>query len=298
MPWTPAQIPDQTGRVAIVTGANSGIGFHTARHLAEKGAEVVLACRNMTKAADAVERIRSGCPGAQVRASELDLSELNSVAAFAERLLSEQPRLDLLINNAGVMIPPYTLTSDGHELQFATNHLGHFALTGRLLERLMATAKSKIVTVSSLAHNGGRIRFDDLQFGQRYSPWGAYSQSKLANLLFTFELDRRLRTAGSTSAAVAAHPGYTSTGITQASSWMDYFTPWTGQSADLGSWPTLRAATDPHAEGGSYWGPRWLFQIWGAPKRVGSSRISRDEILAERLWSVSEELSGVRYIER
>lgn len=296
MPWTPAQIPDLTGRVAIVTGANSGIGFHTARHLAEKGADVILACRNLSKAEDALGRIQEGFPDARVRIRELDLSELASVQAFAEQTLAEQTRIDLLINNAGIMIPPYAQTSAGHELQFATNHLGHFALTGRLIERLMDTAGSKIVTVSSLAHNTGRIRFDDLQSQHRYRPWGAYAQSKLANLLFTFELDRRLRSAGSCTAAVAAHPGYTSTGITQASSWMDYFTPWTGQSANLGSWPTLRAATDDEAVGGSYWGPRWLFEIWGAPKRVGSSRASRDPAVAQQLWSVSEDLSGVRYI--
>ena len=297
MPWTPAQIPDLSGRLAIVTGANSGIGFHTARHLAEKGAEVILACRNMAKAEDALERIRQGHASARVQASALDLSELASVEAFAERTLAAQPRIDLLINNAGIMIPPYGQTSAGHELQFATNHLGHFALTGRLIPRLMTTERSKVVTVSSLAHNTGRIRFDDLHFARRYRPWGAYAQSKLANLLFTYELDRRLRSAGSGTTAVAAHPGYTATGITQASSWMDYFTPWTGQSADLGSWPTLRAATDDEAEGGSYWGPRWLFGIWGAPKRVRSSRASRDEATAARLWSVSEELSGVRYFQ-
>jgi NAD(P)-dependent dehydrogenase (short-subunit alcohol dehydrogenase family) len=295
MPWTPAQIPDQTGRVVIVTGANSGIGFHTARHLAEKGAEVILACRNMDKAEAALARIREGCAAANVRASELDLSELASVENFAERTLSEQTRLDLLINNAGIMIPPYGQTSAGHELQFATNHLGHFALTGRLLERLDSTEASKVVTVSSIAHRRGRIRFEDMQFERRYSPWGAYGQSKLANLLFTYELDRKLKAAGSKTSAVAAHPGYASTGITQSSSWMDYFTPWTGQSADLGSWPTLRAATDATAESGSYWGPRWLFQIWGAPKRVGSNRASRDKAVAARLWSVSEELSGVSY---
>jgi len=282
--------------VAIVTGANSGIGFHTARHLAQRGAEVILACRNMSKAESAIGRIREGCPTAAVRASELDLSELASVAAFSERTIAEQTRIDLLINNAGIMIPPHGQNSAGHELQFATNHLGHFALTGRLIGHLMATEGSRVVTVSSIAHNTGRIRFDDLQFARRYKPWAAYAQSKLANLMFTFELDRRLKAVGSTTSAVAAHPGYTSTGITQASSWMDYFTPWTGQSADLGSWPTLRAATDDEAEGGSYWGPRWLFQIWGAPKRVGSSRASRDQHAAERLWSVSEDLSQVRYI--
>ena len=297
MPWTPAQIPDQTGRVVIVTGANTGIGFHTAKHLAEKGADVILACRNMTKAASALERIREVAPSAMVSTSELDLSEPASVEAFAERTLVEQTRLDLLINNAGIMIPPYRLNSAGHELQFATNHLGHFALTGRLIEALTGTKGSRIVTVSSLAHNTGRIRFDDLQFSRRYKPWAAYAQSKLANLLFTFELDRRLKTIGAETSAVAAHPGYTSTGITQSSSWMDYFTPWTGQSADLGSWPTLRAATDAEVEGGSYWGPRWLFEIWGAPKRVSSSRASRDQAVAERLWAVSEALSGVRYIQ-
>lgn len=297
MPWTPTQIPDQTGRVVIVTGANSGIGFHTAKHLAAQGAEVILACRNMTKAASALARIHEASPSATVSTSELDLSEPASVEAFAERMLAEQTRIDLLINNAGIMIPPYGQNSAGHELQFATNHLGHFALTGRLIGHLMATEGSRVVTVSSLAHNTGRIRFDDLQFARRYKPWAAYAQSKLANLLFTFELDRRLKAVGAKTSAVAAHPGYTSTGITQSSSWMDYFTPWTGQSADLGSWPTLRAATDGDVEGGSYWGPRWLFEIWGAPKRVGSSRASRDQAIAERLWSVSEELSGVRYIQ-
>lgn len=295
MPWTPSDIPSLRGRVAVITGGNSGIGLHTARLLAERGAEVILACRNSEKAAVASDLIRSQVPAARVQALALDLSELASVEAFAEKLRTLKARLDLLINNAGIMIPPYHQTSAGHELQFATNHLGHFALTGRLLGLLEETAGSRVVTVSSLAHRQGRIHFDDLQSERRYSPWGAYAQSKLANLLFTFELDRRLRAAGSSTTALAAHPGYSATGITQASWWMDYFTPWTAQPAHLGAWPTLRAACDPQAEGGSYWGPRWLFQIWGAPIRVGSSRASRDEETARKLWDCSERLTGVTY---
>ncbi len=296
MPWTPDDISDQTGRIAIVTGANSGIGFHTAAHLAAKGATVLLACRNTEKANAARERIRTAVPDSTVVVSTVDLADLSSIEQFADRTLSTHASIDLLINNAGIMIPPYGTTVQGHELQFGTNHLGHFALTGRLLPGLLNSPESRVVTVASTANRFGRIDFDDLNHQKRYIPWEAYGQSKLANLLFGFELSRRLESHHPALLSTVAHPGFTSTAITRQSWWMPTFTPMFGQNPDLGSWPTLRAATDATAGPGSYWGPRWFFELWGAPVKVSSSRASRDTEAAARLWAISEKLTGVRYL--
>lgn len=296
MAWTPDQIPDQAGRTAVVTGANGGIGFHTAALLAAHGAHVVLACRNLEKAHAAADSIRSSHPESKVSVEQLDLASLCSVADFAGRFTATHKTLDILVNNAGVMIPPYTQTSDGFELQFATNHLGHFALTGRLMTLLLSTPNSRVVNVSSLAHRRGRMRFDNLNAERRYKPWVAYGQSKLANLLFTYELDRRLRAQGASLTTTAAHPGFAATNITSQSAWMTKATPFFGQKADMGAWPTVRAATAPEAVGGSYWGPRWFFQLWGSPKRVGSSRASRDIAQATELWARSEALTGVQFL--
>jgi NAD(P)-dependent dehydrogenase (short-subunit alcohol dehydrogenase family) len=294
MPWTPDIIPDQSGRIAIVTGSNSGIGLHTARILAEKGAHVVMACRNLDKANTAAEIMRNNNAGIKLSVEHLDLSDLSNVLAFSEQYKARNQNLDLLINNAGIMIPPYSQTTAGAELQFATNHLGHFALTGQLIDTLRATPHSRVVTVSSLAHRRGRIRFEDLNWSRSYSPWGAYGQSKLANLLFCFELDRRLRLTQATTTSVAAHPGFTSTNITAGSSWMHSAAPLFAQPAEWGAWPTLLAATAIEATGGSFWGPRW--GLWGAPRRVSSSGRSRNTNTAARLWTCSEELSGVHYL--
>jgi len=295
MPWTPNEMPNLEGKTAIVTGANGGIGFHTARILASKGAHVVMACRNMEKAERALDALHAELPSAKAEISPLDLADLDNVKAFCVRFKQDHRALDLLVNNAGIMIPPHTLTKAGHEIQFATNHLGHFALTGHLLDRLIQAPAARVVTVSSLAHNWGKIRFDDLHWEKKYNMWGAYGQSKLANLLYTFELDKRLRVSGSSTRALAAHPGFTSTDITRESTWMHKGMPLAAQSATLGAWPTVRAATDPDADGGTYWGPRWCFQIWGAPKQVGCTRAAKNPATANRLWEVSESLTDVRY---
>ena len=296
MDWNPNDMPSQRARTAVVTGSNSGIGFHAAAHLARAGAHVVLACRNDAKATAARARILAECPTASVAVSLLDLTDLSSIRAFADRTRTDHKTVDLLINNAGVMIPPYGMTSDGFELQFGTNHLGHFALTGLLLPSLMNAKDGRIVTVSSNAHRFGRINFKDPNHRRRYIRWEAYGQSKLANLLFAFELNRRLRAQGASLTSTAAHPGFASTNIVRESVWMPTVSPLFGQSSDAGSWPTLRAATDPAADGGSYWGPKWFFQLWGPPVRVRTTRAATDEAAARRLWALSEELTGVEYL--
>jgi NAD(P)-dependent dehydrogenase (short-subunit alcohol dehydrogenase family) len=297
--WTAADIPDQTGRTAVITGANTGLGYETAAALAGRGARVVLAVRNLEKGKQAVARITAATPGAEVELQELDLTSLESVRAAAARLRSGHDRIDLLINNAGVMYTPRSTTKDGFELQFGTNHLGHFAFTGLLLDRLVPVA-SRVVTVSSIGHRiRAAIHFDDLQWERRYSRVGAYGQSKLANLLFTYELQRRLAPHG-TTIAVAAHPGGSNTElmrnlprpIAAASSLL--VEPLM-QGADLGALPTLRAATDPGVLGGQYFGPDGFQEMRGYPKVVASSAQSHDVELQRRLWAVSEELTGVVY---
>ncbi len=298
--WTAADIPDQTGRTAVITGANTGLGYETAAALAGRGARVVLAVRNLEKGKQAVARITAATPGAEVELQELDLTSLESVRAAAAQLRSGHDRIDLLINNAGVMYTPRSTTKDGFELQFGTNHLGHFAFTGLLLDRLLPVAGSRVVTVSSMGHRiRAAIHFDDLQWEHRYSRVGAYGQSKLANLLFTYELQRRLAPHG-TTIAVAAHPGGSNTElmrnlprpIAAASSLL--VEPLM-QGADLGALPTLRAATDPGVLGGQYFGPDGFQEIRGYPKVVSSSAQSHDVELQRRLWAVSEELTGVVY---
>lgn len=295
MPWTEADVPDQFGRVAIVTGANTGIGFETARVLAERGAEVVLACRDARKGEDAAQRIRAVAPSAQVGFQALDLADLDSVEAFAERFTAERRRLDLLINNAGVMVPPAGRTTQGFELQFGINHLGHFALTGRLLPRLAATPGARVVNIASLAHRIGRIRFDDLQFDNGYEPWPAYGQSKLANLLFTLALQGRVEAAGLDVRAVAAHPGWTGTDLQRNSPFADLLGPVLAMRPAMGALPTLRAATDPDARGADYYGPNGFQELRGHPVRVGRSRAALDVPVATRLWNESEALTSVHY---
>lgn len=302
--WSAADIADQTGRVAVVTGANSGIGLVTARELARAGADVVLACRDERKGEAAAAEVRVHGPGSASFAA-LDLADLDSVRAFAERFASTHDRLDLLVNNAGVMAIPLRLTADGFEMQLGTNHLGHFALTGLLLERLLATAAARIVTVSSIVHKRGRINFEDLNGERHYDGAKAYGQAKLANLLFTFELDRRLRAAAAAPISVAAHPGYSATNLqlvgpqmqgsrlTEAA--MRIANAIVAQSPEAGALPTLYAATFPGLEGGSYVGPDGPLEMRGRPKLVGASARARNTEDAARLWTVSEELTGVRY---
>ena len=297
--WTTADIPDQTGRVAVITGANTGLGYETARALAERGGHVVLAVRNLEKGKDAVARITAASPRADVALQELDLTSLDSIRAAARQLRSDHDRIDLLVNNAGVMYTPKSTTKDGFELQFGTNHLGHFAFTGLLLDKLLPVAGSRIVTVSSIGHRiRADIHFDDLQWERSYNRVSAYGQAKLANLLFTYELQRRLAPHGTTIAA-AAHPGGSNTELIRnlprlAAAVYPVLEPLFQDSA-MGALPSLRAATDPGVLGGQYYGPDGFAQTRGYPKLVSSSRKSHDVDLQRRLWAVSEELTGVVY---
>ncbi len=297
--WTSADVPDQSGRVAIVTGANSGLGYDTAAVLADKGAHVVLAVRNLDKGRQAADRIKATSPNAVVALQELDLSSLDSVRKAADELRAAHPRIDLLINNAGVMyVPTRETTKDGFEMQFGTNHLGHFALTGQLLDHMLSVDGSRVVTVSSVGHRiMARIHFDDPHLTRRYNRVEAYGQSKLANLMFTYELQRRLKLKGAPTLALAAHPGFSDTELMR---YLPDFIPaflWkvATQPADKGALPTLRAATDPDATGGQYYGPDGIGEVKGYPKVVASSAQSHNEDLQRRLWTMSEELTGVTY---
>jgi NAD(P)-dependent dehydrogenase (short-subunit alcohol dehydrogenase family) len=299
--WTAAEVPDQSGRVAVITGANTGIGYEAALVLAGKGAKVVIAVRNRDKGARAVDTIKRAHPAADVTVQELDLASLASVRSAAEGLKSALPRIDLLINNGGVMYPPKQVTADGFELQFGTNHLGHFAFTGLLLDKLVDVAGSRVVTVASMAHrNLADIHFDDLQWQRRYNRVAAYGQSKLANLMFTYELQRRLAATGAPTIAVAAHPGISNTELMR-------HLPGTGlpgvmklaglitNSPAVGALATLRAATDPSVAGGQYYGPSGFNEMIGHPVLVDSNAKSHDVAVQKRLWTVSEELTGVKY---
>ena len=292
--WTEQHIPDQQGRVAIVTGANTGLGFETARMLAGHGAHVVLAVRDVEKGKQAAARI-DGDVSVQV----LDLTSLDSIRSAAADVRAAHPRIDLLINNAGVMYTPKQTTKDGFELQFGTNHLGHFAFTGLLLDHLLPVPGSRVVTVSSLGHRiRADIHFDDLQWERSYSRVAAYGQAKLANLMFTYELQRRLAPHG-TTVAVAAHPGGSNTELARNSPAalrvpMAWLAPLIAQTAAMGALPTLRAATDPAVIGGQYYGPGGRGEVRGHPKLVTSSPLSYDLQTQQRLWTVSEELTGVR----
>ncbi len=304
-PWTAEDLPDLAGKTVIVTGGNSGIGYEAALQFAHKRAHTILACRSLDKANAAAAQIVASNPGAAVEVMELDLSSLASIRGFAEAFHKSHQKLDALINNAGVMALPYRKTVDGFEMQFGTNHLGHFALTGLLLDALLAAGGARVVNVSSGGHRMGRIRFDDLQWERRYYKWFAYGQSKLANLLFTFELQRRAEAAGAKLLAVGCHPGYAATNLQsagprmQGSSAMESF--WGGmngmlaQSAAMGALPTLYAAVSPEVRGGDYIGPDGLGEMWGHPTKVNCSAAAKDAAVAARLWNVSEELTKVHY---
>jgi NAD(P)-dependent dehydrogenase (short-subunit alcohol dehydrogenase family) len=293
--WTEQHIPDQHGRVAVVTGANTGLGFETARMLAEHGATVVLAVRDVAKGEQAATRIAG-----DVRVQALDLTSLESIHAAATALREDFSRIDLLINNAGVMYTPKRTTADGFELQFGTNHLGHFALTNLLLDRLLPVPGSRVVTVSSTGHRiRAGIHFDDLQWERSYSRAAAYGQAKLANLMFTYELQRRLAPLG-TTIAVAAHPGVSNTELTRNTPAalrvpVGWLAPLLTQEPEMGALPTARAATDLAVLGGQYYGPGGRGEVRGYPKLVKSSSLSHDEGIQQRLWTVSEELTGVTF---
>ena len=302
MKWTEKDVPDQSGRLAIVTGSNTGLGYDTARVLAERGAKVVMAVRDTGKGETAAARIRALAPGAEVVVRKLDLGSLASVREAGAEMAAAYPRIDLLINNAGVMYPPKSTTNDGFELQFGTNHLGHFALTGLLLNNLLPVDGSRVVVVASIAHNiRAKIDFADLQWERRsYDRVAAYGQSKLANLMFAYDLQRRLAAANAKTIAVAAHPGVAATELTRhipgaSLPGVSWISGKVLNSAELGALPTLRAATDPAVRGGQYYGPDGFRELRGYPTLVDSTAASKDVAVQERLWTVSEELTGVTY---
>ena len=304
-PWTADDIPALGGKTVVVTGGNSGIGFEAARQMARKGAHVILACRDTGRAADALQQIRTLHPSASVEAMQLDLASLESVHRFARDFAAKSVPLDVLCNNAGVMAIPRRTTAEGFEMQIGTNHLGHFALTGLLLEPLLAAPAARVVNVSSTAHKPGRIDFDDLQGEKSYRKWMAYAQSKLANLLFTYELQRRLEAAGARAVSVACHPGYSATNLQAvgpqmsgsriAARLMDLGNRFFSQPAAMGALPTLYAATSPDARGGDYIGPDGFMENYGHPRKTRSTARSHDRAVATRLWEVSEQLTSVRY---
>ena len=297
--WTADDIPDQGGRVAIVTGANSGLGRITALELARHGAEVVVACRSVEKGEAAAEEMAAAATGPAPRVEQLDLSSLESVHAFADPYADK--RVDLLVNNAGIMMTPREITGDGFELQLGTNHFGHFALTGLLLDALERSDSARVVTLSSNEHRGGQIDFDDLQMEHDYSPRGSYQRTKLANAIFAVELDRRLRATGSSTISAFAHPGYTDTNLQRSGptglmrGLLEIGNRLVAQGVEQGALPQLYAATAPDVEGGDYYGPDGRRELRGHPKKVKARRTAYDPQIGARLWEVSEELTGVSY---
>lgn len=295
MSWSEHDIPDQRGRVAVVTGANSGIGFETARALAAAGARVILGCRSLERGEEARRAIAERLPDADLELRRLDLGELASVESFADALAADLPALDLLVNNAGVMIPPRGRTADGFELQLGINHLGHFALTARLWPLLLAATDARVVVVSSTAHRWGWMDFDDPHWERRrYSAWAAYGQSKLANLLFARELARKVRAAGAGPLVASSHPGYTHTNLTRESPVIGLVGPLVGQPAPRGALPSLYAACAPDVQPDDYFGPAGPFELFGAPTRVGRSGRARRDDDAAALWELSERATGTR----
>jgi NAD(P)-dependent dehydrogenase (short-subunit alcohol dehydrogenase family) len=303
--WTFKDMPDLTGKTAVVSGANSGVGFCACRALAARGAQVVMACRNLEKGQAAADAILKEFPQAALELMALDLADLSSVRAFVFAFGEKHARLHLLINNAGLMATPYRQTADGFELQLGVNYLGHFALTGLLLEQILAAEEARVVTVTSAVYSGGRINFADLNSKQKYARWGAYAQSKLANLLFAGELQRRLERGGYSATSLAAHPGYSATNLQITGPGLDndrlllwlmkFGNALFAQPACMGALPVLYAASLPEARGGDLIGPDGLLGLRGYPVRMRPVDVGRDPQVAERLWKVSEELTGVRY---
>jgi len=296
-------IPSRRGSVAIVTGANVGLGYETALAFAGKDITVVMACRNLEKAENAKTKILNQFPDADLEVMQIDLSKLQSVRKFAEIFLDKYPKLDILVNNAGVMIPPYSETEDGFELQMGANHFGHFLLTGLLLDTLLKTPDSRVVALSSLAHKNGKIDFEDMQSKKSYSAFRAYAQSKLANLMFAYEMQRRLdKIEGHSSISVAAHPGASDTNLSRhLPKWLykmlrPIVTRTFVQTSKAGAEPTLYAALGEDVKGGDYFGPKGFNEMYGRAIKVGSAKHSKDEAVAKKLWEVSEELTNIRYL--
>jgi len=299
--WTADDIPSQAGRTFIVTGANSGLGYVTTRELARHGAHVIMTARDQAKGQRALEELRARQPDASLELRHLDLSDLDSVKAFAEGIIVDRVPVDVLINNAGIMMPPRSLTRQGFELQFGTNHLGHFALTGLLLDRLRAGHDPRVVTVSSTAHKSGFIPFDDLTGKRKYARWAFYSQSKFANTVFGLELDRRLRASGAPVKSILAHPGYSATNLQTSGPtgvlnlMMRVGNRLIAQDVEVGVLSQLYAATNPKVEGGQFIGPDGLAESWGYPTIVQPMDAARVPETAQRLWRISEELTEVRF---
>jgi len=287
--WTTDDIPDQTGKIVIVTGANTGIGYEVTKILARKGAHVVMGCRNMEKAKNALNNIISEEGNVSLEIIKLDLSDLASIKDFVKNLSKKHQSLDILCNNAGVMMTPYQKTVDGFELQLGTNHFGHFALTGLLIEILMKTENSRIITMGSFVHIFGKIDFDNLNWEKSYGKIRAYGRSKLANLLFTYELQRRLEEKGSNTISLASHPGWTKTELQRHTAFFRFFNNFLAQKPEMGALPMLYAATASEAKGGSYYGPDGLLELSGYPKKVKSH--NKED--AKKLWEISENLTGI-----
>lgn len=291
--WTAENIPDQSGKIVIVTGSSSGIGFEAARVLANKNAKVILANRNLSKSEVAKTKILNQNKNADVESIKIDLSDLESVKQFTKEFNSKYDKLDILINNAGVMVPPHTITKDGFELQMGTNHLGHFALTLLLINKIQKSENAKIVNVSSTAHKYGKINFDDLKWEKRkYKAWRAYGDSKIANLYFTKELAEKL---GNNVLVTSAHPGWTATELQRHSGVFDYLNQFFAMSIEQGALPTLRAAFDEDAQSGDFFGPDGFMEMKGYPVKVKPKDLAKDETIAKKLWDVSEELTNVKF---
>lgn len=304
MKWTLEQVPDLSGKVIIVTGANSGIGYEAAKEFSRKGAKTILACRNMERAKAALGKINEEISDSKAEIMRLDVASLKSVHEFAKAFKKKYKRLDVLLNNAGVMMTPYGKTEDGFELQLGTNHLGHFALTGLLISLLLKTTGSRVVNVSSNGHRFGGTDFDKLVYGKdkEYSPMKAYGRSKLANLFFTYELQRRLEAKKSKAIVVAAHPGmsHTNLGRHMLKRWyfrllMPIFSIIISQSAAKGALPSIRASVDPDVKGGDYYGPCGFMEMKGHPVKTESSEVSHNKEHAKKLWEISEKLTKVKF---
>ncbi len=296
--WDSSNIEDQNGRVAIVTGSSSGIGYETARILANKNAEVIIAVRNQEKGEKALQKIKSQNKDANVKVMFLDLASLHSVKSFATEFKQQYARLDLLINNAGVMMPPYSKTQDGFELQFGTNHLGHFALTAQLIDLIKSTPNSRIVNVSSNAHKMGNLDFDDLNWENRkYKSMKSYGDSKIANIYFTYELARGIDRTSEGPVVACAHPGWTATELQRHTGVFEFLNTFFAQDIPMGALPTLYAALGSDVKSGDYFGPSGFMEMRGYPKRVETNQLSKDEKIAKKLWDVSEELTGVKFSE-
>jgi NAD(P)-dependent dehydrogenase (short-subunit alcohol dehydrogenase family) len=297
--WTANDIPDQSGKTSLITGANSGVGYISALELARKGAHIIMACRNIEKGNEARQTILKQVPNANIEVLALNLGSLQSIQTFAQAFTAANTHLDVLMNNAGIMSLPYGQTADGFEQQLGTNHLGHFALTGHLLPTLLATPNSRVVNVSSSAYMTGQMHFDDIQSEKHYSRWGAYEQSKLANILFTLELQRKLEAAHASILSVAAHPGHAVTnlqnhGINRFEQWRSrLMNSITGQPAEEGARSQLYAATDPKVQGGDFYGPRMI--LWGEVVKVEINARGKNPADAARLWQISEQLTSVHY---